>query len=339
MRVAHVAGLRDLSRGPALDWELVFDTARRHGVAPLVGHNLQQHAAGAGLPVPESIARRFLMAKSRHSLVQRRRITALTAGLDVFQAHGIDVMPVKGAALDLLVYDHPWYTRSDDLDIVLRAEDDASLPQPVRDLLPDLVAARVEYDFYTHHDITMNGTLPVSFDAIWRDSVEGVWENRPIRLMTWEDMLLSLCINSCRKRFFRLKAVCDCAETVKRAGDRLDWDLFIVKTEVYGCGGIVYAALSAADQTVGASLPQGLLDALPVAAVRRRALDQLLNRASLAAYDSIFEGREVFGRNVDASLLLQYAALQSSQLARKARFVWRTRDRQTVKPPPPEAER
>ena len=112
--------------------------------------------------------------------------------------------------------------------------DELSLAPELAQILPDLVNAHIEYDYYTHHDITMNATLRVDFDRIWRDSLSGNWENRPIRLMSWEDMLIALCINSCRKRFFRLKALCDVAETVNRGAAQLDWELFLTKRGIMG---------------------------------------------------------------------------------------------------------
>lgn len=327
----HSAQLQTIVCDCTLDWEAVFDGARLHGVAPLVGRNLQQ----VDVPLPAAVVKRFKMMTMRNMTEKRRRSSALGQALDAFSAHGLAVMPVKGAALDVLVYDQMWYTTSDDIDIVFALPNEAALAPELVQILPTLVDAHVEYDYHTHHDITMNATLGVDFDRIWRDSMTGEWENRPIRLMSWEDMLIALCINSCRKRFFRLKALCDVAETVNRGATRLDWELFLAKTRDYGCAAIVYAALLATQVTLGCAVPDEVVDALPVGVARRRTIRRLVTTMSPEAFDSIFTGKQVFGRNLDTALMLQYTTLSWRQLGRKMRFVWRTRDNESLPSPRP----
>jgi hypothetical protein len=62
--------------------------------------------------------------------------------------------------------------------------------------------------------------------------------------------LLALCLNSCRKRYFRLKALFDIAETLDRSVD-FDWGFFEERVRASDAEGLVFAALRAADQTLG----------------------------------------------------------------------------------------
>jgi hypothetical protein len=93
----------------------------------------------------------------------------------------------------------------------------------------------------------------------------------------------------------------------------------------------VYAALVATALTVGHTIPERVVKALPVSTPRRKLIDRLAGRMSLSAFDSIYAGRVVFGRNLDPALMLQYATLRNYQLRRKAGFIWQTRDHLTVK--------
>ena len=77
------------------------------------------------------------------------------------------------------------------------------------------------------------------------------------------------------------------------------------------------------------------MDALPVAAARRYAIRRLVTTSSPEAFDSIFTGKLVFGRNLDTALMLQYATLSWRQLGRKMRFVWRTRGNKSLPGPRP----
>ena len=54
----------------------------------------------------------------------------------------------------------------------------------------------------------------------------------------------------CRKRYFRLKALFDIAETLEHYGD-LDWDFFAQRVRTSGAEGVVFTALRAADETLG----------------------------------------------------------------------------------------
>jgi hypothetical protein len=76
-----------------------------------------------------------------------------------------------------------------------------------------------EYDFFEHHDVTMNGVLPVDFQAIWQEAVAVDYRGERTLVMRTEDLLLAVCINACRKRFFRLKSLFDIAEIVDEYQD------------------------------------------------------------------------------------------------------------------------
>jgi len=86
---------------------------------------------------------------------------------------------------------------------------------------------------------------------------------------------VALCVNACRKRYFRLKCLFDLAETLRR-GERVDPERLAGLARRGHCEGIVYAALVAARDAVGAELPSGLLEALRLSPVRARLLARLV---------------------------------------------------------------
>src|SRR5262249_13391785 len=148
---------------------------------------------------------------------------------------------------------------------------------------------------------------------------------RQVWLMGSEDLLISLCINSCRKRFFRLKSLCDIAETIRKH-PALDWAVLAHKARRYGCQNIVYAALYVTAQTIGCDLPSGALNSLNISPIRavsiRFCADFLLRHLSVASHG--FGGNVVPGRKVDWLILLPYATYTPAQLARKASYVQHT---------------
>jgi hypothetical protein len=307
----------------AFKWDSVYDIATRHGVTPLVYANLLRFSE-AGLSLPEEAMHRFKLSAARNAIEKKRRATRVAEALQSFNEQGVEVMLVKGAALDLLVYEEPWYTVPYDIDLILRPTRAELEARELPGLIPLLEGYGVEYDFFAHHDIVMNGVLPVDFQQIWKDAIPGSFLGQRAYLMSTEDMLIALCINSCRKRFFRLKAVCDLAESIARLPD-LDWDLLVEKAGRYQVSNIVFAALRVTQSTLGCKLPANVFNRLDVGTGRRKMIDFLIDRMSLSAYVSLDTGYNLMRRNVAWQLLLPYATLRWDQIWRRLRYVWRTK--------------
>ena len=303
------------SGGP-VDWDGLAETAERHGVAPIVGANLLR--CGAGLGIPAETARRLETAAFENALRKELDAERLAAGLASLREAGLEAMLLKGTALDLLVYQEPWVAASRDIDLLLRPLPGWQPGEEERLVRRSLYRSGVECDLGQHHDMNMNGVLPVSFESVWRDA-------RPVRfrgidawVMGPEDLLISLCINSCRKRFLRLKGLFDIAESVRRLAG-LDWDRLAEKAGEHRCEGIVHAALLVTASTVGCDLPEGALDRFGVHPLR----DGLLRLLAASALRStslaqIGPGGAVGPRGT--SLLLPYASFRWDQAWRSLCF-------------------
>jgi hypothetical protein len=142
--------------------------------------------------------------------------------------------------------------------------------------------------------------------------------------MSEEDMLLSLCINAARKRFFRLRSLVDIAETVNRRRD-LDWAVLIDKAHDYRCEHIAYTALLVTLTTLGCDLPEGALASLDIgrakAAVLRHLVPFLNRRLSLTSL-SYYSGWDLFGRKVGWSLFLPYASERRDRIGHRIKAAY-----------------
>ena len=105
--------------------------------------------------------------------------------------------------------------------------------------------------------------LPIDFGEIWTSSKEETFKGQKVLIMSPENILLANCINSCRKRFFRLKSLCDIAETIEFF-NTLNWEIFIKNTEKYCCRYIVYTSLLITNITVKSDLPKNVLSRLNI---------------------------------------------------------------------------
>jgi hypothetical protein len=320
---AYRAAVLDLCQSKTIAWDEVFDTAKQHAVAPLVGANLE-NVTQVGLHIPPDVSHRFQLCTYGNVVAKRKRAERLQEGLALLEALAVDVMALKSVALDLLVYDEAWYTTSGDADLVLRPRRSELGPEELVKLEQLFSGRGVEYDFLEHHDVTMNGLLPVDFDRIWHDACDVSFHGHRLYLMSAEDLLLSLCINSCRKRFFRLRSLVDIAETVARLPD-LDWALFTEKAMAYECNNIAFSALVVTQTALGCDLPEGALTGLEVGRARSALLRHLsrflLQWLPLSAL-SFYAGWELFGRKVGWSLVLPYATYRRQQVVQSLRHTY-----------------
>jgi hypothetical protein len=302
-RDEHRETIETLAHRAPVDWEAVASTAERHGVAPIAGFHLRS----CDVEWPAAVAERFERAFFENALVKARESERLAEGIHRLRESGYQVMLLKGAALDLLVYTEPWVVASQDSDLLLRPDPDRRLASGERSVRRSLYRGGIEADLQQHHDLDMNGVLPVRYERIWAAARPVSFYGAEAFVMSPEDLLISLCINSCRKRFFRLKSLFDIAESATRLAG-LDWTRVAVRAREDRCEAIVLGALLAAGGALEARVPPEALDALGVsslrAAVLRRLVDRFLERGSLDA----------------PSLLLPYASYRFRQALRSVGF-------------------
>jgi hypothetical protein len=308
----HREAVEALSRGGQIRWVELAKTAGRHGVLPIVGANLRRCDPEA-LRLPPGMAERLQIAVFENAAVRERDADRLATALVRLREVGLEAMLLKGTVLSLFVYREPWVVDSRDIDLVLRPlpgwrEDEGG----EREVRRSLYKSGIECDLFDHHDVTMNGVLPVDFERIWRDA-------RPVRFrgaaawtMSPEDLLLSLCVNACRKRFLRLKGLFDLAETVPRL-EELDWGLFAARARECRCEGIVYTAFTAARETLGCDSPEGALDGLGVSPTRARLL-----RSLVAVF--LRRGSLVDRTGEELAVLLSYASFRPAEAWRSFRY-------------------
>jgi hypothetical protein len=280
-------------------WERLAAIAEAQGVLPIVGSNLRS----CRLELPPGLADRLEAAVFENALLKEQDARRLAEGLARLRAAGLEALLLKGASLDLLVYREPWVVSSRDTDLLLRPLPGYRPGPEEKAVRRSLYRAGIECDLLGHHDLDMHGALPVSIERIWRAARPIDFRGTGAWVMGPEDLLISLCINACRKRFFRLKSLFDLAETVARGG--IDWAGLGLRARRSRCEGIVFAALLAARETVGCSLPEGALGELGVRPGRARLLELLVAGARA-------ESR--------LALLLVYASLQPEQAWRSFRI-------------------
>ncbi|HEX3552450.1 MAG TPA: nucleotidyltransferase family protein [Thermoanaerobaculia bacterium] len=311
----------------AIRWDRLLATAERHGVLPIAGANLQR----CGAPLPAAVAGRLELAIFENAAVKERDADRLAAGLAALREVELEALLLKGTALDVLVYAEPWVAVSKDIDLSLRPTGPgwAKGKGREKEVRRALYTHGVECDLEGHHDVTLNGLLPLDFERIWRQARPVAFRGQAAWVMSPEDLLVSLCVNACRKRFFRLKGLFDVAETVRRGGPFDSARLAAIAREGR-CGGVVWAALAAARGTLGVELPEMPAPAALGISRPRAALVHLLVAAFRRCGSFAGRSTRLFG------LALVAAGLRPADLVRFFVYgVTRRPQRRAIPPAPP----
>ena len=321
---AHQQAALDICNSSKIQWDVVYSTARLHGITPLIYSNLQQ-CVNINLGMPQDIMNQFKLCYYRNVVMVKQKAEMLTEVLSYLEKKFIDVMLIKGTALDVLVYDHPWLTIQNDVDLMFRPRNVEINEKEKVEIFLFLESRDVEFGYLEHHDIDLRGFLPINFQRIWDESAKITFMGHGVFVMTPEDMLIATCINSCRKRFFRLKTLCDIAEIINKYKD-LKWDEVASKAIEQHCNNIVYTALLITKMTLGCELSEEILNSFAVVPARAfiiqciiRYLNQNMSLSSLYPF-SVENPKE---RKLNLSLVLPYTTYSWNQWWFKMRNSWK----------------
>ena len=298
-----------------LDWDYLFQLARRHAVIPLL--YLQLSREGADL-IPTSFLAKLKLQYHENSA----RNTILTAELcrliELFNQHGIETIPYKGPALALFAYGELALRRFVDLDVIVRKQ---SVPA-ARDLLvregytltKPLSDAQQELLQRTQHNIQFGRddhrvlielhwevaphlfATSVQENELWQNLTTMTINGHDVNALTAEDLLFSLCVHGSRHLWERLGWICDVAEIISR--HELNWN---------GLQERATAADSERMFLLGLHLAQKLLRAkLPHQLQQRCAADARLETLATKIVEHLFSGpthvpatsREIFEYNL-----------------------------------------
>ena len=298
-----------------VDWEYLFQLARRHSIVPLVYVQLQQHASDL-VPQP------FLNKLKKHYFENSARNTLLTAELcrliKLFSQEGIETIPYKGPVLALFAYGDVALRRFVDLDVIVKKPDvlkarEILLSQgytPSKSLSLDQqeMLLRTQHNMQFSRDnhrliIELHWEVAphlfastVNGERLWQDLITLDLHGTPVKTFSAEDLLFSLCVHGSRHLWERLAWICDIAELIKR--QPLNWPALLER-----------AAISDTERMflLGVHLAQQLLDAPVPAEVKQRCnADQRLSSLTDNIIEHLFNGpthvpatsREIFKYNI-----------------------------------------
>ena len=299
--------LLESCRAGDVDWERFHRIAEAERVAPIVRRNLLDHPEFCDF-LPADAMRAFDWTWRRNKAVKTARIAKTAEVANWFDQRGIRVMLIKGGAIDQVIYEEPWLTTSDDVDLIIDRES-AAMPA---DWWPELCRSlgeprSIEMDCARHHDLDMNGILDIDYERLWRDARPLAMGDSRVWVMSLQDLMIAACIQFCRRRYSRLKEACAIAEILELHGD-LDWSALAAEARRAGADRIVATSLVVVRSLLRCEIPSGALDALPIG---------LLTRVSRAGLRSFLlakvDGRPPARRETIAGFGLKFLSIRPSR--------------------------
>ena len=296
------------------DWQAVARLARVHRLEPRLHRATtgEQDLPGIPAPLREDWRREYFTSLSAAVALLDQRDRAVGA----LAARGVRPLVVKGAALGGVLYPDPAVRPMGDIDLLLPRGTLARLPD-----LPELLqevgvdASRFEIE-EEHHDLTMDGILPIDLEAIWQAAVPASFAPGAAQVPCREDQLLLTAVSCCRNSFWNLVLVLDAAEMLRQHGDRLDLDRLVTRARAWRIEWALDTLLALAAALFGEEAPAALRSRLEPPAFRRRMLGNLLSGYRLHAG----EGLEAVNIQRPAgAFALKYAVNHGGIVARQAR--------------------
>lgn len=273
--------IRNLLRQP-IDWDLLISQSLIHGTIGLLYKNCLK--AGEEM-VPDEVAE---LLKKYYVMVAcsgLRQLADLKRVARSLADRGLPIMILKGMVLVDSIYGGDFGLRPmSDVDILVREQDWPEIYgvllqsafRPVEKNFNSIMPKLTKYDVEAHVQYTSDSgsCLEFQFDLltlgigmrnimdVWDRSRETQIEGVRVLLPSPEDQLLHLVIHANRHGCSRLKWLVDIVEILK-AGEKIDWDLFIEIANGENVSSCVYSTLAHIERLFGNQyLPRDVIERL-----------------------------------------------------------------------------
>jgi hypothetical protein len=257
----------------SIDWSILLQTALSHGVMPLLYRSLSSTSSDA---VPKGFLeqlRAAFYANAAHNALLTKELLKL---LRLLEIHGIPALPFKGPVLAVSVYGNLALRQFGDLDILLREQDaerarEILLSNGYRRLSQISAAhaaafhrARKVYELMRHDEkvlVELHWAItswtfffPLNPARLWDRLETQSLDDRLVRTLAPEDLLLILCVHGAKHYWSKLGWICDVAELL-RLHPGLKWTVILIEARLLGGRRILCLGLFLAHVLLGASLP------------------------------------------------------------------------------------
>jgi len=242
------------------DWVYLRETAIQHGIIPLLYRRLKGEMASL-VPANElSILRTIFLANATRNI---RMTQHLFKVLDIFADSGIEAMPFKGPVLAVQAYGDLSMRSFGDLDILIHANDVSKAYRILSDhgyilVDPGLISTqkilrifqRKDLRFtFDNHSLEIHWKIierllavPLDMDQIWDRSLPLIVNDKKIKTLSPEDMIIVMCFHGFKHGGQNLNWIADITYAISH-NPNLKWQELFVRAENLGLKRIVLIGL------------------------------------------------------------------------------------------------
>lgn len=253
--------------GAGPDWKTVLESARHHGVTPLV----HRHLSRLGSPLVPAPVLADLGSYARKNAVHNLALAhALLRILAALKEEGVEAVPYKGPTLAGGAYGDVSLRSFKDLDIIVQPQDFDLAAATLQGLGYALGGRNPDDHFHEsfvhsetgilvelHQDVIQRCYSPIALElsALWEGLTPSTLLGQPVATFRPEDMLLLLCLHGSNHAWQGLTWVSDVSEYLS-AHPELDWERVLQGAAQAGISRIVLLGLELARTLLGAPLPE-----------------------------------------------------------------------------------
>ena len=257
-----------------INWNYLLETARAHGVMPLLYRSLSLIRSEAVPKETLDRLRGYFYKNAQRNLFMTGELLRL---LNLFETHGISALPYKGPSLAAFVYGNLALRQFVDLDILVREQDfpkvkDQLLSQGYR---PEhkltyreetvLLRSTHEYPFMHYGKRVMVDLqwkisprflyFPLDLECLWKRLEPRTLVGKEVLTFSSEDLLLILCVHGSRHLWQSLELVCDVAELI-HVDQGMNWEQVMQQAATLGSERMLLLGLYLANNLLMVDLPE-----------------------------------------------------------------------------------
>lgn len=245
-----------------LDIEALFTLAYKHGVLPLVCHNLLRNFSSDLTPDSREAAEGFCRQHAMRNVSMTGKLVEI---IRIFDTAGIPAVPFKGPTLSMRVYKSIALRQFIDLDILVMPK---HFDRAVRLLLDSgyelhsagAASMRGAFRINRRKDVSLvhpddnirvelhwklSGSyfsMPLQLNRLWMRMDKSILGGVPVSTLPFNDLFVYLCLHAARHGFERLEWICDINELILNETDT-DWESIRKHARRHGCERVLELAL------------------------------------------------------------------------------------------------
>lgn len=284
---------------PALDWEMIIEHAVEGGVAPMVYVFL----ADGRYHIPAAWMNRlhgFYVLAAAENMAY---LSCAQVLFDVCEKEGLDLIALRGILFAQILYPDPALRPISDIDLLIRPEQMDRFAACLASLnyrripghLHQWTNAQAIVDVHTDliggdRIAARRRAVDIDMDAVWTSSIPCAQIGGHVKMLAWEDEVLTCALHAVKHSCDRLLWFVDLA---RLADDRpeADWKRLIERARQFKLEKPAYYAFSYLQNTIGSSIQDEVLDALRPARpgwFERRCMARVLTGKPAGRFGELF---------------------------------------------------